>query len=55
MSWHDAEVVGDPGGRPRIRVTGTVAAVADSLAIRSWHLSLTHDGGLAVAFVVAEG
>ncbi|WP_239374952.1 holo-ACP synthase [Frankia sp. Cj5] len=54
MSWHDAQVVTDPSGRPRLRLSGTVAAVAEGLGIRSWHLSLTHDGGVAIAFVITE-
>jgi holo-[acyl-carrier protein] synthase len=37
-----------------LQVTGTVAAAATRLGIVSWHLSLTHDGGVAVAMVVAE-
>jgi holo-[acyl-carrier protein] synthase len=54
LRWHDAEVVNGPGGEPRLSVTGTVAAAADRLGVRTWHLSLSHDGGLAVAMVVAE-
>ena len=41
-------------GRPWLRLTGTVAAAADALGIDRWHLSLTHDGDVAVAYVVAE-
>jgi holo-[acyl-carrier protein] synthase len=37
-----------------LQVQGTVAAAADRLGVRSWHLSLAHDGGTAVAMVVAE-
>ncbi len=54
LLWHDAEVVPEPSGRPSLRITGTVAAAADRLGVRSLHLSLTHDGGVAVAFVVVE-
>jgi holo-[acyl-carrier protein] synthase len=54
MSWHDAEVVVDDSGRPRLVVTGTVARKAAELGIRSWHLSLSHDGGVASAVVIAE-
>jgi holo-[acyl-carrier protein] synthase len=54
LGWHDAEVVTEAGGRPALRVTGTVAAVAARLGVASWHLSLTHDGGVAIAMVVAE-
>jgi holo-[acyl-carrier protein] synthase len=36
-------------------VRGTVAARADSLGVRGWHLSMSHDAGIASAVVVAEG
>ena len=48
------EVAHDPAGRPRLTVRGTVADVARGLGVRRWHVSLTHDGGVSVAFVVAE-
>jgi holo-[acyl-carrier protein] synthase len=54
LRWHDAEVVVGDGGRPRLRVSGGVAAEADAQGIRTWHLSLSHDGGVATAVVVAE-
>ncbi|SNQ49154.1 Holo-(acyl-carrier-protein) synthase [Frankia canadensis] len=54
LEWHDAEVMIAPGGRPQLRVGRTVAAAATRLGIASWHLSLTHDGGVAIAMVVAE-
>ncbi|MBV9593550.1 MAG: holo-ACP synthase [Actinobacteria bacterium] len=55
MLWTDAEVRTDESGRPRLAVTGTVAARADALGVRSWHVSLSHDGGIASATVIAEG
>jgi holo-[acyl-carrier protein] synthase len=55
MLWHDAEISTDEYGRPHLTVTGTVAARADALGITHWHLSLSHDGGIAAATVVAEG
>lgn len=54
MSWHDAEVVSEDTGRPRFVLRGTVRAEADRLGVRSVHLSLTHDGGIASAVVVLE-
>lgn len=54
LSWHDAEVVREGSGRPRLEVRGTVAAAAAAQGISRWHLSLSHDGGIAVAMVVAE-
>ncbi|MCO1598322.1 holo-ACP synthase [Micromonospora sp. RHAY321] len=54
LSWHDCEIVPDPDGRPWLTVTGTVAAVAVERGVNHWHLSLSHDGGIASAMVVAE-
>jgi holo-[acyl-carrier protein] synthase len=54
LSWQDAEVRSGERGRPELHVTGTVAAAAARAGVRGWHLSLTHDGGVAVAMVVAE-
>lgn len=45
----------EDGGRPRLRVTGTVAARAAELSVQSWHVSLSHDAGVASAVVIAEG
>ena len=54
MAWHDCEVVGDGDGRTWLHVSGTVAAAAEAQGVGRWHLSLSHDGDLAVAYVVAE-
>ncbi len=55
LLWTDALITTGEHGRPGITVTGTVAARADALGVRHWHLSLSHDAGIATAFVVAEG
>lgn len=55
LAWHDAEVVTEEGGRPRFVVTGSVAAAMHLVGGTDVHLSLTHDGGLAAAYVVVEG
>ena len=54
LLWHDCEIVADPDGRPWLTVSGTVAAAAAARGISRWHLSLSHDGGIASAMVVAE-
>lgn len=54
MIWTDAEIVCDERGRPGIEVRGTVAARAESLGVTRWHVSLTHDAGIASATVIAE-
>jgi holo-[acyl-carrier protein] synthase len=55
LQWHDCEIVTDSDGRPWLTVTGTVAAAAEQRGITRWHLSLSHDGGIASAMVLAEG
>jgi holo-[acyl-carrier protein] synthase len=55
LHWHDAEVISDEHGRPWLTVRGTVAARASDLGVSAWHISLSHDAGIASALVVAEG
>jgi holo-[acyl-carrier protein] synthase len=54
MSWRDAEVLNDPDGRPVMTLVGSVRARAESLGVARWHLSISHDGGIASALVVCE-
>ena len=54
LHWQDAEVYTEPDGRPVLRVTGTVAARAAQLGVGGWHVSMSHDGGIASAVVIAE-
>ena len=55
MAWHDAEVQTDEGGRPFFVITGTVQDRARELGVGTVHLSLSHDAGIASAFVICEG
>ena len=55
LRWHDAEVMVGAHGRPHLEVRGSVAGRAAQLGVSSWHVSLSHDGGIASAVVVAEG
>jgi len=55
LSWQDAEVVTDDDGRPRFELRGAVSEAATTLGVARVHLSLSHDGGTALAFVVLEG
>ncbi|MFJ8309086.1 MULTISPECIES: holo-ACP synthase [unclassified Streptomyces] len=55
LHWTDAEVYVEESGQPRVRVRGTVAARAAELGVRQWHVSLSHDAGVASAVVIAEG
>lgn len=55
LLWTDAEIVPDPAsGKPELKVYGTVAAAAARAGVGRWHVSLSHDGGMATAVVIAE-
>ena len=55
FSWHDVQVSRDPGHAPTLSVTGGADARAREKGITAWHLSMSHDGPVAIAFVVASG
>jgi holo-[acyl-carrier protein] synthase len=54
LLWTDAVISHDSRGRPRLEVSGTVAAEAALLGVTGWHVSISHDAGICVAMVVAE-
>jgi holo-[acyl-carrier protein] synthase len=54
LHWTDAEVVVADSGQPSLVVRGTVAARAAELGVQRWHVSLSHDAGIASAVVIAE-
>ena len=54
-SWQEMEVISDSHGNPSFALTGVVQAALAARGITSAHLSLTHDAGVACAFVVLEG
>ena len=55
LSWHDVTVAKDALGKPHLEVSGATKERSEKMGITSWHLSITHDGGMACAFVIAEG
>lgn len=52
MEFHDCQV--SNGGAPTLTITGTVAQVAQALGVTHWHVSISHDGPVAIAYVIAE-
>jgi holo-[acyl-carrier protein] synthase len=55
MHWHDVRVSKDEQGKPQINLFDATATLASSKGIEKLHLSISHDGGMATAFVIAEG
>jgi len=54
LTWHDMPVVSDPLGSPGFALRGTAAAAVAARGIARLHLSMSHDAGMAIAFVVVE-
>jgi holo-[acyl-carrier protein] synthase len=55
VRWREMEVLRAPGQRPTLALSGRTAALSAARGIRRLSVSLTHDAGLAMASVLAEG
>ncbi len=55
VAFREIEVVRVSAGQPALRLHGAAAQLAAGRGLAQWALSLAHDGGLALAFVVAVG
>lgn len=54
IRWHEMRVVQDVEGNPDFELSGGLAEHVKALGIDRVHLSMSHDAGLASAFVVLE-
>jgi len=54
LSWQDMEVVNDELGKPNLILSGKALTLFQERKLGSLFLSISHDGGCAVAFVVLE-
>ena len=54
IRWHDMQIVQDADGNPDFALSGALSAHVAALGIDRVHLSMSHDAGLASAFVVLE-
>lgn len=54
-TWHDVWVDRTSSGRPELRLDGELALEASRRGVAHTHLSLAHDGGVAIAYVIIEG
>lgn len=55
VNWTEVEVVSTPQGAPELRVHGGARERVEALGVSRMHLSLTHSGEVAAAFLVLEG
>lgn len=54
MNWHDVCVVNDENGKPHFEFSDAGKSVLRANNINKVHISLSHDAGVATAFVIAE-
>jgi holo-[acyl-carrier protein] synthase len=55
MNWQDVRVIKDDNGKPHFDITAATKALCEAQGIVRFHLSIAHDGGMAIAYVIAEG
>lgn len=53
VRWRDIEVISDARGRPCLYLHGAAAALAQTLGLTEWDISLTHTADYAAAVAVA--
>ncbi len=54
IRWRDVETVRGPMGRPKVNLYDNAANYLNNMNGHSIHVTITHDGGKAVAFVIIE-
>ncbi len=55
VGWHEVEVRRAPSGRPRLELRGAALALTRKSGVERWHVTITHDAGIAAAVVILEG
>ena len=54
VGWHECEVRKGPSGGPRLELSGKGLVMAKEFGADMWHVSITHDAGVAMAVVILE-
>jgi holo-[acyl-carrier protein] synthase len=54
VHWTEIEIVPDASGKPWFALSGSTAEVVAARGIGMLHVSMSHDAGLAIAYVIAE-
>lgn len=54
VGWHEVEVRREPSGRPSLTLHGNAIAMVEKFGANKWHVTITHDAGVAVAVVILE-
>jgi holo-[acyl-carrier protein] synthase len=54
LAFQEVTIVKDDNGKPSFSLTGESATTVSNKGIANLHLSLSHDGDMAIAYVIAE-
>lgn len=54
VRWHDMRVVNNSLGNPDFELHDSTRRIAEGRGITNLHLSMSHDAGIAIAYVIAE-
>jgi holo-[acyl-carrier protein] synthase len=54
VGWHEVHVRSTRSGKPRIDLFGKALSLVASLGANAWHVTITHDAGVAAAVVILE-
>ncbi len=54
VGWHEVEVRRGTSGRPRLELKGNALAAVEKVGADKWHVTITHDAGIAAAVVILE-
>jgi holo-[acyl-carrier protein] synthase len=54
VGWHEVEVRRGTSGRPRLELKGKALAMVQEAGADRWHVTITHDAGIAAAVVILE-
>lgn len=55
VRWHDMPIVSDGERNPSFALAGTMLQTITDRGITRIHLSMSHDAGVAIAYVIVEG
>jgi holo-[acyl-carrier protein] synthase len=54
VGWHEVEVRRGTTGQPRLELKGNALAAVEKIGADRWHVTISHDAGIATAVVILE-
>jgi holo-[acyl-carrier protein] synthase len=54
IAWTDVEIINEPSGQPRVKLSGECLRIAAQLGIVHWHVSISHIDTHATASAIGS-